>query len=388
MKVAIIDPSLFTIPYDGALCDALARQGCEVAFYGRPLRTHESLVGATPMRRHFYRLSERLYGRVPVDIGRIAKGVEHVSDMLRLRRQAASKRFDVVHFQWAPLPVLDKRLIPPFRRTAPVVMTVHDTTPFNGSANNRLQKIDSLSIFAAFDHLIVHTETGKAQLVARGLPESRVSVIPHGVLSMTPVAAPTIEGGEKTILLFGKLKPYKGLDLLIEAFGRLPEALRARARLKIVGEPFMDVEPLRSRAAELDIADRIDWDPRYVPDSEIGGLLASANVLVFPYREIDVSGVLMACFPYAKPIVATRIGGFAKLIEDGVSGRLVAPEDPEGLAAALGEVLSDPEKAARYGAAAQALVARVPSWDEIARRTIAVYRSAMEERRPALAPHV
>jgi glycosyltransferase involved in cell wall biosynthesis len=322
---------------------------------------------------------------VPVDLGRLAKGAEHVLDMLRLRRAAVARRFDVVHFQWAPLPVLDKRLVRLFRHRAPVVMTVHDTTPFNGSANNRLQKIDSLSVFAAFDHLIVHTESGKAQLVARGLPESRISVIPHGILTTAPTAATSVaSGGDKTILLFGKIKHYKGLDLLIEAFGRLPARLRAGARLKVVGEPFIDVGALRARAAELGIADRIDWDLRYVPDGEIGSLLASADVLAFPYREIDVSGVLMACFPYGKPIVATRIGGFAKLLEDGVSGRLVPPEDPVALASALEEVLADPATAARLGAGAKALVDGVPGWDEIARRTIGVYRSLLAARRPAL----
>jgi glycosyltransferase involved in cell wall biosynthesis len=384
MKVALIDPSLFTIPYDAALGGALAAEGCEIAFYGRPPRAHESVVGGPAMRPHFYRLSERLYGRVPVDLGRLAKGAEHVLDMLRLRREAAARRFDIVHFQWAPLPVLDKRLVRLFRRHAPVVMTVHDTTPFNGSANNRLQKLDSLSVFAAFDHLIVHTDGGKAQLAARGLPESRISVIPHGILATAPAApraAPV--GGDKTILLFGKIKHYKGLDLLIEAFGRLPAPLRAGARLKIVGEPFVDIAALRARAAALGIADRIDWDLRYVPDGEIGGLLAGADVLAFPYREIDVSGVLMACFPYGKPIVASRVGGFARLLEDGVSGRLVPPEDPAALAAALRDVLADPVAAARLGAGARALVDGVPGWDEIARRTIGVYRSLVAARRPA-----
>ena len=154
----------------------------------------------------------------------------------------------------------------------------------------------------------------------------------------------------------------------------------------MVGEPFFDIEPLRARAAALGIADRIDWDLRYVADAEIGDLLGAADVLAFPYREIDVSGVLMACLPFAKPIVATRTGGFAKLLEDGVSGRLVPPEDPAALAAALEALLADPAEAARLGAAAKALADGVPGWDEIARRTIAVYRSLLAERRPAAAP--
>ena len=82
-------------------------------------------------------------------------------------------------------------------------------------------------------------------------------------------------GGGKTVLLFGKIKHYKGTDLLIEAFAKLPEAVRQTTRLRIVGEPFIDIEPLKARAAELGIADRVDWDLRYVGDAEIGPILAA-----------------------------------------------------------------------------------------------------------------
>src|ERR1700686_5351132 len=112
-----------------------------------------------------------------------------------------------------------------------------------------------------------------------------MSVIPHGTLSLPGGTRPgrTKTGQkaytERTILAFGKIKPYKGTDLLIEAFALLPRELRSQARLRIVGEPYMPLEPLQARARELGIADRGEWDARYVRDDEIGGILEGADIL-------------------------------------------------------------------------------------------------------------
>jgi glycosyltransferase involved in cell wall biosynthesis len=329
---------------------------------------------ALRLRRHFYRGAERLRPALPAAAFRLAKGAEHALDMLRLRALLAAARPDAIHFQWAPLPVVDRRLMGLFRRIAPTILTVHDTTPFNGSPNSSLQQMGALAVFEAFDRLVVHTEQGRQALLRRGIAEEKLSVVPHGVLALGEAAAKA-PGAERTVLLFGKIKAYKGTDLLIEAFARLPETVRRTTRLRIVGEPFIDLAPLKARAAALGVADRILWDPRYVSDAEIGAILAEADLLAFPYREIDASGVLMAAFPYGKPIVATSIGAFRELLRDGEHGRLVPPEDPAALAAALADVLADPARAARMGARVRALADGIPGWDEIARRTLALYRT-------------
>jgi glycosyltransferase involved in cell wall biosynthesis len=373
MKTAIIDPSLFTIPYDAALVAALRAEGAEVVFFGRRERPGETIPPALAPRRHFYCGTERLRGALPTTLFRLAKGAEHVADMLRLRGVLEAARPDVIHFQWAPLPVVDRRLMRLFRRIAPCVLTVHDTTPFNGSPNSSLQQLGARAVFEAFDHLVVHTEQGRQALRRRGIADEKLSVIPHGVIALGEAAAKPA-GAERTILLFGKIKPYKGTDLLVEAFARLPEARRRTTRLKIIGEPFIDLEPLKARAAALGVGARIDWDPRYVGDAEIGAILADADLLVFPYREIDASGVLMGAFPYGKPIVASAIGAFRELLRDGEHGRLVPQEDAGALAAAIEDVLADPVRAAAMGARVRALADGIPGWDEIARRTIALYR--------------
>jgi glycosyltransferase involved in cell wall biosynthesis len=383
MKLALIDPSLFTIPYDDALGEALVDAGCAPRLYGRRLRSGESHGPVLPYEPFFYRLSERLHGHLPSPLLRVAKGVEHAGDMLRLRRRLAADRPDIIHFQWAPLPIVDSRLLPGFRARAPTLLTVHDPIPFNGSARGATQAIGATAIYDAFDHLIVHTEGGRKHLIAGGIDERKISVIPHGPLRL-PAAGPTAArvkaGGPVSILLFGKIKHYKGLDLLIEAFGTLPEGLRQRARLRIVGEPYLPLEPLQERARELGIAERIDWEPRFIDDAEIPSLLASADILAFPYRQIDASGVLMAGLEHGKPILASRLGAFAEMLQDGVHGRLVPPENVPALAEGLAFLLEDPVRAKAMGDKVRALALEIPGWDAIATRTIGLYQRLIASR--------
>src|SRR4029077_10038301 len=159
--------------------------------------------------------------------------------------------------------------------------------------------------------------------------------IPHGLLhDVAPITARNSQASDRVrFLLFGKLKSYKGADVLIEAFRLLPPVIRDQAEVQIVGKPYMDVEPLQRAARALGPGVRLDL--RFVPDVEMSDLLALADVIVFPYREIDVSGVLMAALRYGRPIIASRIGGFVELLVDGRHAILVPPDDTSALAEAM-----------------------------------------------------
>jgi glycosyltransferase involved in cell wall biosynthesis len=189
-------------------------------------------------------------------------------------------------------------------------------------------------------------------------------------------------GDRVRFLLFGKLKPYKGADLLLEAVRRLPTDILKRVEVLIVGKPYMDVAPLLDASRGLEGC--IRFDLRFVPDDEMSGLLAQTDVIVFPYREIDVSGVLMAALPHGRPIIASRVGGFAELLVDGRHGFLVPPGDIEALAAAIARLCVQDNTRATMGAAVAELGAAVPSWDMIARQTIDLYCLLLRQRRTKL----
>lgn len=379
LKVALVDPSLFTIPYDAKLADALRGLGHDVTVYGEARPVGEAPPELGQKRLIFYsELAGLGTGHWPHAALRLAKGALHWRAMRRFTNELRGASPDIVHFQWLPLPVLDWLFLPALRRLAPLVLTAHDLRPFNG-ASWRLQKLGATSVLGEFDRVVVHTEEARDRLIAYGVRPDRLVRISHGLLhDPAPVASALRSPADRVrFLLFGKLKPYKGADLLIAAFRRLPPKLRERAEIVIVGKPYMDVAPL-CRAAE-GLESRVRFDFRFVPDGDIGELLAFADVIVFPYREIDMSGVLMAALRYGRPIIASKIGGFAELLTDGRHGILVPPGDVDALAAAMARLCVNRQERVVMGAAVADLAAAVPGWEEIAQRTDALYRSLLSQ---------
>ena len=381
MRIAMIDPSLFTLPYDAALAEGLRQEGHEVVLHGRAPGADDNDVTGVPLRHSFYRVSDApMLATLPRGLRLAVKGVDHAWSMNALLQRLRRERPDVIHFQWLPLPVVDRRFLGALRRIAPLVLTVHDTNPFNGNPTGRLQRVGAHAAFAAFDRLIVHTGQGRARLLAHGESAARVVLMPHGLLGEAPPStAPDPMDGERTFVLFGKMKPYKGIDLLIEAFAGMPPELRAQSRLRIVGKPYMDLAPLQRSAAALGVADRVAFEPRFVADEEVAGLFAPGTVAAFPYREIEASGVLGLAITHGRPILATRLGGFTESVEDGVHGLLVPPEDTAALSAAMARLVSDRDFAAACAAHVRRLTATVPTWRQIARSTADLYASITPE---------
>lgn len=378
MRVALIDPSLFTLPYDAALALGLGAAGHEVRLYGRKAGPDDNRPNGVPVIEAFYRLTQRPPLAALPDKARLGlKGADHLVSMLGLLRRLRREPADVIHFQWLPLPVLDRHFLAALRRIAPLVLTVHDTNPFNGNPAARLQRMGALTTIRGFDRLIVHTEQGRQRLIEQGADPARVSVLPHGLLETpAPLLVSDPMTGPVRFLLFGKIKPYKGADLLIEAFARLAPALRETARILIIGKPYMDIAPLRALAEAKGVARQVTIETRFVADDELAKLFAPGTIAAFPYREIEASGVLSLAIAHGRPVLASRIGGFAETIEDGVHGRLVPPGDVVALSAAMTRLLEDRAFAATCAERVAALARAVPDWTDIARATASIYDAA------------
>ena len=171
--------------------------------------------------------------------------------------------------------------------------------------------------------------------------------------------------GRPVVLFAGLLRPYKGLDTLLAAWAGVQGA-----ELWIAGRPMMDLAPLRALGGE-----GVRWVPRFVSDGELAALLARADVVVLPYartQRFDQSGVLATALAFGKAVVVSDIGGFSEIAAAGAA-RLVAPGDPEALAAALSELVADPTERERLGAAALAAARGPYSWDAAAGATLALY---------------
>jgi glycosyltransferase involved in cell wall biosynthesis len=375
MRVALIDPSLFTMPYDVA--GGLRQAGCTVTLHCRRPEPSDGDTEGVDLAPHFYPFAESKFVRaLPKKLRLAIKGIDHFASMRRLLSRLRSEKPDIIHFQWLPLPLIDNRLLARFRRIAPVLLTVHDTDPFNGNPAARLQRLGVERALKAVDRLIVHTAQGRDRLVAQGISAEKIAILPHGSLSHAQTAGGDDMRGVLTFLLFGKIKPYKGADLLIDAFAALPESLRTQARIRIIGKPYMDLDGLRAQAEARGVASHISIEPDFIADNAIDSLFAAGTVAVFPYREIEASGVLSYAIANGRPIIASAIGSFAEMLTDGVHGRLVPVEDVAALTGALAEMLTDRRRAALYADAVAELSVDLPGWDAIGIQTQNVYEDA------------
>src|SRR5436305_906905 len=157
------------------------------------------------------------------------------------------------------------------------------------------------------------------------------------------------------ILIFGLVRPYKGTDVLLEAFQRI-----SGAELWVVGMPRMPMEGLHELAHRA--PGKVRFVERFVTDPEIPAFMRRADIVVLPYRNIEQSGVLYTALAFGRPLVLSAVGGFTELAEGHDAARLVPPGDPAALAAAIEQLLDDPAERARLGQAAADAAATAYSW--------------------------
>ncbi len=336
--MVLADPPAFTPPYDHELASALVRAGAEVELVTSRFRFGDAPAPDGYIRSEpYYPLSSRVFGRSPLRLP--LKVVEHPFGVAALNR----RRADVLHVQWL-VPELDARLLRP---RIPSVFTAHDLLPRRTAAKQRLWR----DLLARFDRVVVHSARGREALAELDV---EATVIPHPVFPSDPER----RDDGMTVLALGMIRAYKGLGDAVEA------TRRAGARLLVAGDPLEPVDAYRSDHVELRLG--------YLSDAEVDRALGDATVAVFPYRpELDQSGALLRALGAGVPAIAYDVGGIAEPIRRFDAGRVVAPGDVEGLAAAIREVLDDPEP---FRAGARRARAEL-TWDASARSHLALYEA-------------
>ncbi len=253
----------------------------------------------------------------------------------------------------------------------------HDGSPCDRLASER-------KLVGNVDRIVATCRDEVDELRALGGKRQLIDVVPSGVdvTSFQPHGCAPARGAKHRIVTVGRLVRRKGFADVIDALPALPDT-----ELLIVGGPPEAELPhdeealrLRRRAVQRGVADRVYLTGRVDRDG-VASLLRSADLAVCapwyePFGIVPLEA--MAC---GIPVVASAVGGMLDTVEDGVTGRLVAPRRPRELAAAIAELLQDPHRRAVMGAAGVTRVTERYRWEEIARLTEASYHRALVSHR-------
>lgn len=377
MKVAMVDPSLFTGRYDDGLCAGLAQAGLDVTLLARPMRDTDAIAPtAYAYDPRFFRWSERLRGALGEGkVFRVAKAVEYGATCLAgsLRGLADA---EVVHVQWLPLAPADRMLLRRLAGRVPLVHTVHNAEAYHADAG--VQGAGYRGLLDRFDALIVHGETTRAALEVRGVDRARIHILPHPPMRLADAMPDDLAAVPDPLLprllFFGTIRPYKGVDLLVEACLSLWRAGQ-RFELALAGKPFMDITPLIEKVRQAGFGDLLIMDMGFLREQRLDAHLRKADILAFPYRHIDSSGAFLSALHYGKAMVASDVGMFATL-PDGVANRVPVGNVP-ALAQALLPLIESAAIRQAAGARASAYGETMGDWKDMALRTAAIYRTVM-----------
>jgi glycosyltransferase involved in cell wall biosynthesis len=238
---------------------------------------------------------------------------------------------------------------------------VHNVTPHD---SGRLSRALMGWFLRRLDRIIVHGKASHSDAVSLGCMDKKITVatLPS---PWPPIATPQAARKQSTTLralFFGTIRPYKGLDVLLEAMANVPEVT-----LTVAGEFWEDRQRYDELIDRLGIRDRVTIHPGYVPSSRFADVFGDADVLVLPYRDGTGSIVSEVGFRYGLPVIATRVGAIGVGIDNDTTGLLIPPHSPDALSDALRHAV-DPETRKRWASGVSARQSEEQNhWDEYVR---------------------
>jgi glycosyltransferase involved in cell wall biosynthesis len=305
---------------------------------------------------------------------RVAVGVRLTRAWLRILWETRPGRYEVVIVGadiGLPPAALAMALMASLPGRPTLVRVAHNVRAFNRwsgeavYASSRVMDRLMAYVYPRFDLVLVHGERSRREFETNW-PGGRIGVIPHGDERI--FGEPPPPSDEERVLFFGDWRKVKGLGVLMEAFDELVRR-RPTARLTVAGTPSdADWDPDVLRRWAGGHAGRVELIDRYVPIEEVAPVFARARVVVTPYLTGYQSGVIHLAMTMGRAVVTSDVGDLGTAVTDGVTGRVVPPQDTRALADALDEIIGDAGLAARFGDAARRRVEVESSWEHVAER--------------------
>ena len=337
-------------PYALGMASALTSQGVVLDFIGSDELKSPELLNDPHVRFLNLRGDQRS------NVGAAKKLHRVMAYYLRLLSYAATAEAKVFHILWNnKFQFFDRTLLMLYYKLMGkrLALTAHNVNAGKRDSNDsRLNQLSLKIQYRLSNHIFVHTEKMKSDLVAEFcIPENKVSVIPFGINNTVPnTSLSTVEAkrqvgvstSDKTLLFFGNIAPYKGLEYLVEAF---TEVVRRDAsyRLIIVGKPkgtWDYWKRIQQAIARSGIGDRIIGKIKYIPDEQTEWYFKAADVLILPYTRVFQSGVLFLGYAFGLPVIAADVGPLKDEIIEGKTGLVFKPQDSSDLAKTIEEFFS------------------------------------------------
>ena len=255
--------------------------------------------------------------------------IKNFAELYKIYEKLAELKPDAVHLNSGYPALLPLYLLMPFFNS---VVTVHDAVTHEGesiakAAFHRIQ-LFFFSIF--FKKIIVHSEKIKNQLPFY-VNKNKIFIIPHVSYRHLSVSSPqgiVKQDGKFTVLFFGRILKYKGLEYLVDAFKSLD---KDRYQLIIAGEGQIDFDVSQQNITIIN---------RYISDLELSELFAIADVVVIPYISASQSGVAQLSLAFNKPVIATDVGSIIDIVINRVNGLIVPPRSAKDINIAI-KLISD-----------------------------------------------
>jgi glycosyltransferase involved in cell wall biosynthesis len=320
--------------------------------------------------------------RLPRAVRRISKTAEYLINLASLRLRS---RTDLIHVQFLPLLLFGSTLELRFLRSVQkngvrVVYTVHNVLPHDAPPNLRALYAE---VYRLADHLICHDPSARLRLMEEfGVATNRISVIAHGpLLRSEPRASAGSSARERLgfaddaclVLWQGILRPYKGVDFLLDVWRRVQDK---SARLAIVGGGDQAIErEIREKVGALNLSGSVRLDLRFVSVEELQDYHAAADVLAYPYREVTTSGALMTGIGYGKAVLASRLPAFEQILRHERNALLADYGDVAEWSLQLARLIADARLRGRLGSS----LSTGCNWDDIAAQTVACYESVLHQ---------
>jgi alpha-maltose-1-phosphate synthase len=324
----------------------------DILLYGFAEDLYTVTGAAKEKRIKFYNMAKRF----PKGTSLFSSAIRPLLLFFPLLKGILTSKYDIVHIQgnsylfflFVPLVKIKRK---------PIFWTMHDVDfrPTNAGVRGKLESL-MVSVFCQngwlsrkVNVIIVHGSKLKDDLVSKGLSENKIYVIPHfdyGYLLPLLSKRDNNNSDGKYVLLFGKIKPYKGVEILLDASRLARKKLGDKLTVIIAGRG--NVSYLDALLSDNDLK-YIHLQTGFVPDIDVPKLLSNAKFLVLPYKEASQSGVVSLAYTFSKPVIVSNVGSISEYVDQGVTGLIFEAGDTRQLAEYIEELCENSEKCTEMG---------------------------------------